>query len=105
FWVFEKLKAGETREGKATDPKEVQKRLNEVYASNAPAYPTDYDPRVHNSAMQFLMPNYRYAYVDSASEEASMRTSVLERELERLARKGDFILEPGTFLAITESPR
>jgi hypothetical protein len=105
YWKIESLKAGAIAQAKVVPVAEVRKHLNAVYHDNAPAYPKNYDPTLHNNAMEFLFNDFpRYASVDTTSEEPSFAKGVLERQLSRLGRKSDAILQPGTFLAITKSP-
>ncbi len=105
YWQVESLAAGGVATAKAVSSREVEERLQRVYRDNSPAYPAGYDPTLHNSAMAFMTNSYsRYTHVDSGQASPRTATSKLERQLERLAWGGEVILEPGAFLALTDSP-
>jgi|GEM_PF-615112 len=105
YWQIENLASGATAEAKTVSVAEVRKRLNAIYKDNAPAYPKDYDPMSHSNAAQLLFTDYyRYVNVDPGQSPPAMATGILERNLLRLARKDGAMLDPGTFLAVTDSP-
>lgn len=105
YWYLENLAPGATAQAKPIELGDAQASLNSIYRENALEFPENYDRMSHSTAAEFLFGGYhRYVSVDPAHDSASVATSVLERNLLRLARRDDGMLEPGAFLAVTDSP-